>query len=1043
MKHCLPITKKLAHTVRDKLLRKTILKSIILIICCALASAINAQQKKVWGRVISGTDNTPLVGASVQVKGTDIGTTTDESGNFSLNVPENAVLQFGHVGFTEQEVPVGTQASINVTLVNTAASMNEVVVIGYQTVRRRDVTGATAVVNAANANRVSAASVGESIQGLAPGVTVRSGGGPGQNSRIEIRGVASFRNSDPLYVIDGMIADANSTVNTNDVESIQILKDASAAAIYGSRAANGVIIITTRKGKSGPPRVTVSARYGIQQIPKKWDMMNNVEFANAQKTQYQNSNRTPPVSVTTAFDPSINTDWQNAVLRTGNVQDYNVGISGGSSNSSYLISGSFYRNEGVLISNSFERASLRVNTEAKKGRFTIGENMVLSNTNGWNPGGGVNAFYEAPQMLPIIPVQSNAYKTIQYNPAGWGMGTNNAVTYASNYVAVSALDKRSYNYGKLVGNAYLDFKFTKWLNYRLNAGLEVSFDNNKEIRDTGIWRYANQPPQTSVSEDRQRFTNVLLEHTLNFNKSFGDHSINGVVGYSQQEVKREVNGSGRTGLQTLSGQTFTTIDASLGTPSTSGGTPEFYRIRGFLGRINYTYTDRYLLTLSGRIDQDSRFGQDYRTGYFPAGAIAWRISKEKFFKVDWISDLKIRASYGELGINTLGSWEYIGLLNSYPRAIYGVNQTPIVGQYQAQLTSPDLHWEKRIVKNIGFDAALFNNRLIVTAEVYNSLSKDVLLNNPLPAFLGNAGGNPSVNAASIRNTGFELSATYRSSANAIKWDITANATTIKNRVVGLGNQAAGRNYLQTVLTRTQFGRSIGEWFVLRTNGLFQSQADVTSYKSKNGQIIQPNAKPGDIRYVDLNGDGQINNDDRDFYGSPWPTLQTGAQFNASYKQFSLNIQLVGVFGLKIYNDVRRVLDSYQNTNFRKDINPWTPTNTNTGDPRLAVQENDPGVSDNNRSETDRWIENGSYVRLRNVELGYTFPNSLVNRVGFNTARIYVSGQNLLTLTKYTGPDPDIIGSTDINPQTRILDRGVDAGNWPASRIISVGIQCEF
>lgn len=1021
-------------------------RAYLLLLCnlFLLSSTAFAQAGRVTGKVLSGIDNQPLTGVSVIIKGTTTGTTTDNSGNYSINATSDAILSFGYVGFTPQEFTVGNQATINVTLVNTAASMNEVVVIGYQTVRRRDITGATAVVNAANASRVSAASVGESIQGLAPGVTVRSGGGPGQNSRIEIRGVASFRNTDPLYVIDGMIADANSTVNNNDVESIQILKDASAAAIYGSRAANGVIIITTRKGRSGPPRVSFSARYGVQKIPKRWNVMNNTEFANTQKTQFQNSGLTPPVSVGTGFDPSINTDWQDAVLRTGNTQDYNVGVSGGSPNSSYLISGSFYKNQGVLIANSFERASLRINTEARKGRLTIGENMVISNSDGQNPGGGVNAFYEAPRILPIIPIQSDAYKTIQYNPAGWGMGTNNAVTYASNYVATAALDKINYNYARIVGNAYVDFKFTNWLNYRFNAGLETSFDYSREVRDTGIWRYTNQPPQTSISENRSRYTNVLLEHTLNFNKIAGDHSINGVIGYSQQQVKRDFSGAGRTGLQSSGGQTFTTLNASFGVPSASGGTSEFYRIRGFLGRLNYAYTDRYLLTLSGRIDQDSRFAKDYRTGYFPAAAFAWRISKEKFFKVDWITDLKIRASYGQLGINTLSSWEYVGLINSYPRAILGTGQTPNLGQYQAQIIDPNLHWEKRIVRNIGFDAALFNSRLLVTVEAYNSLSKDVLVNLPLASYLGNAGGTPSTNAASIRNTGFEISATYRSNTHAIKWDVSANATTIKNKVVDLGSQAAGKNYLPTGLTRTQLGRNIGEWFLLQNAGIFQSLAEVTDYKDKNGKIIQPNGKPGDIKYVDLNGDGQINNDDRDFSGSPWPTLQTGAQFNASYGQFNLNLQLVGIFGAKIYNDVRRELDSYQNTNFRKDINPWSTSNTGGSDPRLGVQANDPGISDNNRSESTRWLENGSYMRVRNIEIGYNFSKNAVSQIGFTSARLFISGQNLLTVTKYKGLDPDVIGNQDPNnPQSRILERGVDFGNWPPSRIFSVGIQCEF
>src|SRR6185312_7792543 len=385
----------------------------------------------------------------------------------------------------------------------------------------------------------------------------------------------------------------------------------------------------------------------------------------------------------------------------------------------------------------FQRSSLRITTQAKRGIFTFGENMMLSNTNGNNPGGGVNAFYESASMLPIIAVQGDQYKTIQYNPAGWGMGTTDDPTYASNYLAVNSLDKVNYNFAKIVGNAYAELKFTSWLTYRFNAGIEASFDYNREVRDSGIWRYTNQPPATSINEDRERFTNLLLEHTLNFDKSFGLHNINGVVGFSRTEQKREVTSAGRTILQNVNGQYFTTIGSALGSASADGGTPLFWRSHGYLGRINYTYNDKYLVTLTGRIDQDSRFSSAYQTGYFPSAAAAWRISKEKFFNVSWINDLKLRASYGKLGFSdVLGSWDYLGLLNNNPRAVYGVAQTPLVGEYQAQIANSNLRWETRIQKNIGFDANLLNNAVSLSADVYNSLSKDVLVQLPLAQYLG-------------------------------------------------------------------------------------------------------------------------------------------------------------------------------------------------------------------------------------------------------------------------------------------------------------------
>ncbi|HEY0743186.1 MAG TPA: SusC/RagA family TonB-linked outer membrane protein [Chryseosolibacter sp.] len=986
---------------------------------------------------VTDSGNAGIPGVNVVLKGTSTGTTTDENGDFSLGIPEenmsNGVLVFSFIGYTTVEETIGGRTSITITLKEDVTSLNEVVVIGYQTIEKKDLTGAVSVVNPTTANAVSANSVAESLQGLSPGVTVRTSGAPGQMSRIEIRGAASFTNTDPLYVIDGMIADANTTINNNDIESIQILKDASAAAIYGSRAANGVIIITTKRGKEGTPKVGLSAKYGFQNIPKRWDLMDNREFAATQTTQYQNSALTPLPSVSTNFNPAVNTDWQEEMIRTGSLEDYNLTLSGGSTSSSYLISGSYFRNEGVLIGHSFRRGSLRVNTSTTRGRVTFGENMVLTNTNIKTPREG-NPFYDMAIMLPVIPVQNSSYISAT-NPEGWGIGTVDAVTYAYNPVAVNNLSLGTSNYAKLVGNTYLDVKIADWLNYRFNVGAEVSFDFNKTLRKVGIWQFNGAPKPSSIDEDRSRFLSTLFEHTLNFNKDFGSHRVNGVVGISQQHTTRETTAAGRTDLQVYNGQYMSTISSANGVATSGGGVPVDYRIFGYLGRLNYSYRDKYLLTVTGRVDQDSRFGENFRTGVFHSEAIAWRISEESFYNLDVLNDLKIHASYGELGIVPLGSWDYTAYINNAPRAVFGNNQFPYVGITQAQLANPDLKWEERIVKNIGLDAGFLENRISLSIEAYNSLSKDALLQLPVAGYLGNLGGNPFVNAGSVRNTGFEFAATYRNSSRNLKWDISANATTIKNTVEDVGNRGEGIDYIQIGNTRTKVGRSLGEWYLLRTNGLFQSQAEVDAHRSSDGTVIQPFAKAGDVRYIDKNNDGLINAEDRDFVGSPWPKLQTGMQFNASYLQFNLNVQFVGVFGYKIYNDVRRSLDSYQHTNFRSDISPWTESNTGTSDPRLG-RDTEQGIVENNRGDSERWLENGSYFRLRNIELGYRLPTNLVSKASLLNARFFVSAQNLFTITKYTGLDPDVVGSG-------LYERGLDNGNWPASRVISIGVNCEF
>lgn len=979
--------------------------------------------------VVRDEDGVGIPGVNVLERGTTNGTTTDAEGRFAFEVAgETSVLVFSFIGYQSQEVTVGTQTNFNITLATDITEMQEVVVIGYQTVDKKDLTGAISVINPNEANRLTATSIAESIQGLAPGVTVRTGGAPGQMATIEIRGAASFANTNPLYVIDGMIADANTTINNNDIASIQILKDASSAAIYGSRAANGVIIITTKSGKEGPPKVSFSAKYGIQQIPKRFDLMDNQEFAAMQRTQYENSNTPIPSSIGSDFDPSINTDWQDEVIRTGNMQDYNISLSGGTSSSSYLISGSYFNNKGVLIANDFDRATLRVNTKSEKGRVTFGENLLLSNTNVKVPGEG-NPFYDMPQMLPIIPVRDPSFVSMT-NPEGWGTGTNDAVTYAWNSVGVANLVRSPSNYAKLVGNAYVDVELFDWLKYRFNAGAEVSFDHWRRIREVGVWQYNAAVYPSSVDEERSRFTNFLFEHTLNFDREFGEHNINGVVGISRQHFKRETTSGGRTDLQQFGDDYLTTIGSGQGTSYSGGGVPVFYKSFGYLGRVNYSYGDTYFLTLTGRVDQDSRFGKNYRTGFFPSVALGWRISNENFFDVDWISNLKLHASYGNLGIVSAGSYGYTAYINNSPRAVFGPDQFPYVGSTQAQLANPDLKWEERIVQNIGIDVSILEDRVTFSLEAYNSLAKDNILQLPVAGYLGNLRGDPFVNAGSIRNKGVEIAATYRQSRGTFKWDVSANVTTIRNVVEDVGNRGEGINYIQIGQTRTQVGRSIGEWYVLETDGIFQSDDEVQNHVNADGIVIQPFAKAGDIRYVDKDGNGEINNEDRDFAGSPWPTLQAGAQFNAMYGNLSVNLQFVGVFGYTIYNDIRRILDSYQRTNFRSDINPWTPTNTGTDDPRIGL-DTDQGIIDNNRVNTDRWLENASYLRLRNVEIGYKLPAGFMSRYGIENARVFVSGQNLFTISGYSGLDPDVTGNG-------IIERGFDNGNWPSSRVYSVG-----
>jgi TonB-linked SusC/RagA family outer membrane protein len=1012
--------------------------SIVLIFFLSACLHYGYSQNQITVRgLVNDIEGTPLPGANVLVSGTQSGTVTDFDGNFELqNVPSNAVIIFSYVGYQTQSVSVNGRTTLNVTLI-VDNTLDEIVVIGYQSIKRKDLTGATSVVDPSLSNKNITNSLGESLQGLTSGVTVRNGGQPGQNSQIEIRGTSSFVNSSPLYIIDGMIADANQTINNNDIETIQILKDGSAAAIYGSRAANGVIIVTTKSGKKGPLKISVSLNTGVQKIPKTWDVMNNTQYAEMQKTSFTNSGLTPPASVGSNFNPNINTDWQDEVTRTGSTTDLNISASGGSESASYFISGSHFENKGVLIGRSFKRSSLRINTQAEKGIVTIGENIVFTNSNTKQPLGSFdtgNPFFDMVTMLPVIPVKGDEYIS-SGNPGGWGIGSVDAVSFSKNQVAVTDLLREKINFAKIVGNAFVKVDLLEGLSYKFNAGVEASFDFSKGIRRTGITQFNAAQRPSFIADNRSRFASFLMEHTLNFNKSFGNHNINGVVGISDQQTKRDFSLAIRSDITELGDQIFTEINSTTGTSTSEGAITDDYRTFGYLGRINYDYDNKYYLTLTGRLDKDSRFSKDNRTGFFPSIAGSWRISRENFFNVPWMDDLKINASYGELGIVTLGSFDWQGTINNNTRAIIG--GIPQVGSYQASLVNPDLRWENRKTQNFGLETALLNNKVKFSLAYYNSLSEDALVTNlPIAVYLGNLGGTPPVNAGSIRNSGFELETSYRNTSNELKWNVAFNLTTIKNRVEEVGNRGEGIDYIQTGLTRSKVGQPLGQWYLLKTDGIFQNQAEIDAH-SLNGNPIQPFAKPGDIRFVDVDGDGGITEEDRDFSGSsPWPTLQTGLQLGANYKNFDLSMQFVGIFGNEIFNSVRHDLDSYQNTNFRSDINPWTSSNTNTNDPRIGVATGDQGLVDNARFNTDRWLENGSYVRLRNIQLGYSFSDAFLETIKITGLRVYASAQNLFTITDYSGLDPDVQGNG-------ILERGVDNGNWPSSRIVSFGVNVEF
>ena len=976
-----------------------------------------ANVTRVVGTVID-ENNESLPGVTVTVKNTSVGTITDLNGSYNLNVPdgqEDATLVFSYVGYGSQEVPIGNQTEINVTLSEDLTQLDEIVVVGYGTQEKKDLTGAISTVKPEEIQKRQATTVAEAMQGLATGVNVRAAGRPGAEARIQIRGLKNLQGTNPLYVIDGLITTANRDFNPNDIESIQILKDASAAAIYGSRAANGVIIITTKKGANGPMKVSLSAKTSLQTMPR-YNLAETDEFAQLNYMAYDNAGKPRQ-----DLDLSVNTDWQDVTFQTGNIQDYNMSFSGGSENGNYYVSGNYFGNKGAVIDTKFDRYTLRVNSQATRGIFSIGENLALSNAISDEMSG--NPVVDVFRLLPTIPVYN------ENNPGGYGYGDEaRARTFATNPVAIADLNDQTNENFRVRGNLWSELQILASLNYRLNLGYETSNDHFTSLRKEGNWTLNQAYDPAIANENRARYENKLIENTLSFNKTFDNHKVNAVIGQTfQREDYAQIWGIKRNILENPAGGYYSVLDQ--GNEPQTGGYETHNVLLSYLSRLEYSYADKYLFNAVLRRDGSSRLGDDYKWGNFPSLSAAWRISQENFFNVGWISDLKLRASYGRLGSGNIGPYDYIPIINTFSTMAIGRDQHIESGAIQVQLANTDLRWETLTQKDLGLDLEFLEGKLAVTADYFDATTQDVLFGYPILLSTGNDGGNPIVNGATIRNKGFELSVTYRESEKALNYYATANISTLRNELIELGY---GLNRHFSGNTVTQLGEPIGMWYVLETDGLFQNEEEVNSYQNEEGTVIQPDAQPGDIRFKDNNGDGRITNDDKAVVGSPWPDVEVGLNLGASYKSFELTMNWFSSFGATVFNGPRSGMDRFDdNSNYRSGVVPWTPENPNTDFPRVVY-----ASTLNARGDTDRWLEDGSFGRLKFISLTYNIPEALIERVGFTNAQVSISGQNLITLTKYTGLDPEFNNSN-------IFERGVDFGAFPNLKTYSLGIQLGF
>ena len=1022
------------------------------------SSIIFAQEKTITGKVTAEGEG-PLPGVNVTVQGTTIGAITDLNGAFSIKVPgTSSVLVFSSIGYTTQQVAVGTQSVIDMVLKSDVTALSEVVVTGYTSQRKKDLTGSVGTVEPAKLTAVPTGNVSNSLQGRTSGVTVTGDGRPGETAQVRIRGFGSFQNNDPLYVVDGVPTQDISSLNPNDVESISVLKDAGAASIYGSRASNGVIIVSTKKGSKGT-KVSYSMYYGTQ-LPGNGptDLLNQQEYANLQWLVYKNDGTSEvhpiygPSSNATPTLPNWagNTNWYKAITRNAPVMNHDVSLSGGTDNAKFFAAIGTLSQQGIVIYTDYKKYTARFNSEFSflKDRIKVGENINMKYSTQLGVG---NLDESSPiqqaayRSQPIIPVRmavdvpgglSHAFVVGDWG----GTGIAPRLGQAENEVASLTRNKDNNNFNiHIIGSAFVDIKILQGLNFKSTLG--GTFDNGYYMGYSyKTYERSENNSTNSFNEGAYYGNDWVSTNQLTLDKTFGQHKILAVVGYEAVKygIGRGVSGT-RAGYftddvlyRTLdNGQNIQNASSYLNTPTT---------LESQFGRVDYSFMDKYLLSATIRRDGSSKFAEANRFGIFPSFSAGWRISEEPFFKgITFISDMKIRGSWGTMGNQLAVSpvnqfFAYGGSAGSSFYDINGSGTGSAQGFRQFRIGNPDAKWETSQNANVGFEASLANNKIGIKLDWYSKKTKDLLYNPTLPGTAGAADA-PFVNVASMSNNGLDVELTYKNKWGDFGFDGSAVLTTINNKITGIAEGKYGIKYFDSYsvrignLIRNQTGQPVSSFYGYVVQDLFKDAAEVS------GAATQDGAAPGFFRFKDLNNDGKITPEDRTFIGNPNPKFTYGFNLAFSYKNFDLTAFLTGTEGNDIYNWNSWWIDFWPSFQGQKSTdllyNSWTESNTGAKVPKATNVSN---FSTNTQS-CSYYIEDGSYLRMKNLQLGYTIPESVLSKINVKSLRIYVQAVNLFTVTKYSGLDPEIGGSD--------TGHGVDAGNYPLVKQVLFGLNVNF
>ena len=1050
----------------NKLFISLISTVIFLIIGTGRVSASNP----VKGKITDEKTNTTLIGVSVLVEGTKVGTITDVDGNFSIEVPSsNSNLVFSYIGYSTKKVNVNGQSNLNVILSENTENLDEVIVVGYGTQKKSVVTASISRVTSDDIDRVAPVRIEDALKGTTSGVTVTaSSGQPGAASQVRIRGIGTVNNSDPLYVVDGMPIDGGiDYLNPRDIQSIEVLKDAASGAIYGARAANGVILVTTKSGKSQKMAVTYDFSYGIQNPWKHRSVLNASQYAVMMNEASANAGQ--GVLYANPYSLGNGTDWQSEVFNANAAQQqHQLSISGSSDKMSYYLSAGYYSQDGIVGGNfdrsNYDRYTIRSNTEyvlldTKERNFlnhlvftqnisyaNIKSRGISTNSEYGSPLGSALVF--SPLLDPYADTPSeiaavNSKTAVPVHDSRTGALLNIAgddYNEITNPIGQLSLPNDINTSNKFVANFAAELTLWDNLKFKSSFGNDLSFWETNGYNVVYYLGKSNNNTRNSVHSTMNRQWTWQLENTLSYDKKIDKHSFNIVLGQSAKETTGRYL-SGTRYLMISEDPSKANIDfatglAADGNQLVSGSTYSPSTLASYFGRISYNYDERYMLQATVRQDGSSNFGSNNKWATFPSFSLGWNLTNESFIqnnKPEWLSSSKIRASWGKNGNANIGAFQYVSLTSSNNNYDFGQGESAVIvnGVKPSGTANADLKWEESEQTDFGVDLGLFNNALSFTADYYVKNTNGMLKTMPVPSYLGES--KPLGNVGSMLNKGVELETNYRFKAAGMDFRIGANASYLYNRLNNLGNETGFENldsYANVgTISRSQNGYAYPFFYGYKTNGIFQNWEEVNADKNAKGGLVQPKAQPGDVRFVDMNSDGKIDDNDRTMIGKGMPDWTYGFNLNASYKNFDLSMVFQGTIGNQIYDATRRTDLKYINLPSYM-WGRWTGEGTSNSIPRFSWSDDN-----GNWLSSDLYVKNGDYLRLKNVQLGYTLPQSFTKKVLISSLRLYVSAENLLTFTKYEGFDPEISsGGTSI---------GIDRGCYPQARTFTFGLNLKF